>query len=644
MTQQIKFSPGEANVKNVLYIGEDLNYWENVKKTFEKSYSIHNFLYYHYETDRGIGYKQLFIKTYKFLPSIIYVDLSKDTVKLLKLIRLLVREVKFKNSAIVGLVDAKKGITEALSANCDFVHIKCGELHDVVYGPIRLVYPHVAKEPKFARAITEEKSEILYPARVGFMTSEFFHVETNAKLNQSTKYKFTTSISKKYLPSNNFSAEEILNPEGNYYNTRHVFKLKPDYFDKPDLLVKVEELKEKGKKFNVDVESIEEAEREYLNGLELAKKSFEKYVEDNREDGFEKNVRIMVCDEEYQILLQTEEDLSSSPYAYRLSSSFTADVEELKNFKPQIIALEFKEEVSDENEEEDETIDDVEASQTDNEESGEEPVKNKKDKWLKDIESEEKQKQEDKKRSINLDQVKLLVDKINCIEKYRPVIIVFNSLYSSENLQQFSGYNLFICNKDNINIETIAEMANIFKTKFEKTRESTLSLKFQEKRSSDPKKYKNLKISDLKEKRFYLSKRNPLSVGKIHHPITVIGLSESEVWFKCQDELTYGTFEIESPANLMMTLVFDRDTGGLITNINGENCYQGIFHCFDEDEKKEIRKKVNQIFFTDLINQRKIESMEYEKITKEALDKKLNELEEMKKLLEMAEIKKTSNG
>ena len=93
-----------------------------------------------------------------------------------------------------------------------------------------------------------------------------------------------------------------------------------------------------------------------------------------------------------------------------------------------------------------------------------------------------------------------------------------------------------------------------------------------------------------------------------------------------------------------MTLVFDRDTGGLITNINGENCYQGIFHCFDEDEKKEIRKKVNQIFFTDLINQRKIESMEYEKITKEALDKKLNELEEMKKLLETAEIKKTSNG
>ena len=62
----------------------------------------------------------------------------------------------------------------------------------------------------------------------------------------------------------------------------------------------------------------------------------------------------------------------------------------------------------------------------------------------------------------------------------------------------------------------------------------------------------------------------------------------------------------------MMTLVFDRDTGGLITNINGENCYQGIFTALMKMKKKEIRKKVNQIFFTDLINQRKIESMEYE--------------------------------
>ena len=87
-------------------------------------------------------------------------------------------------------------------------------------------------------------------------------------------------------------------------------------------------------------------------------------------------------------------------------------------------------------------------------------------------------------------------------------------------------------------------------------------------------------------KKILYFKENPLSVAKIHQPITVIGLTESEIWFKCNDVLSYGHFELEYPTNVMITLVFDKDTGGLITNINGENCYQGIFHCIDEDGKK----------------------------------------------------------
>ena len=179
-------------------------------------------------------------------------------------------------------------------------------------------------------------------------------------------------------------------------------------------------------------------------------------------------------------------------------------MEELKNFKPQIIALEFKDEVS--SEEEEEIIDVVDATEEESEQREEEPVKNKKDKWLKDIESEEKQKQEDKKRSINLDQVKLLVDKINCIEKYRPVIIVFNSLYSSENLQQFSGYNLFICNKDNINIETIAEMANILKQNSKKRESPLFRLNF--------KKSVHLILRNIKILKSQTSKKNGFTFQK----------------------------------------------------------------------------------------------------------------------------------
>ena len=84
---------------------------------------------------------------------------------------------------------------------------------------------------------------------------------------------------------------------------------------------------------------------EYENGIELGKKTFENYVMDNREDGFEKSIRIFVCDPDYQILEQTNDDLSSSPYAFRLSSGFSENFNEIKSLKPQIIAVEFIDEV-----------------------------------------------------------------------------------------------------------------------------------------------------------------------------------------------------------------------------------------------------------------------------------------------------------
>ena len=60
MSQVIKFSNNDGNVKNVLYIGDDSHYWDNIKKTFEKTYSLSNFLYYQYETDKTLSYKVFF--------------------------------------------------------------------------------------------------------------------------------------------------------------------------------------------------------------------------------------------------------------------------------------------------------------------------------------------------------------------------------------------------------------------------------------------------------------------------------------------------------------------------------------------------------------------------------------------------------
>ena len=644
MSQVIKFAENSSGMKNVLYIGDDSHYWENVKKTFEKTYSLNNFLYYQYETDKTISYKVFFQKAYKFLPSIIYIDLSKDTVRMLKLARLISREVKFRTTSIVGLVDGKRGIFEALAANCDYVHVKCGEFHDVVYGPIRLTFPLVAKEPQFARAITEEKEEVFYPARIGYMTKDYIHLESNAKLEEQREYLISSEVSKKDLPSKKFTLGELTSSAGHYYTTKYSYNIKPKYFDLPPLLQEVEDLKARGKKITVDQDSIDVFQKEYEEGIEIAKKSFEKYILNQREYGFEKQIRIFICDSTYSVLDQTDEDLSSTPYAFRLASSMTEDMDEIKTIKPNLLAIQFEEEVT---EEEEKKVEQQTTTPVSAEDSGEEvDTTNRKNKkqWIDNLAREEEKKVEEKKKSKNLQLVKKLKSVIGEVKDYKPVIIIFNSSYSSESIQQYTGYPLFICHREPVNLKVIEDMAILLQKKMKKDEQAELVHKLEITKAGNPNKNRLLRVKDIEEKKYFVSKRNKLSKMKIHLPITVVGLTESEIWFKCQDKLEYGHYELNFPSNVMITLVFDKDTGNLVTNLNGENCYQGVFHCYDEDDKKEIRKKVNQIFFTDLINQRKVESLEYEKVTKEALDKKLNELEEMKKLLEIAEIKKSSNG
>ena len=376
---------------------------------------------------------------------------------------------------------------------------------------------------------------------------------------------------------------------------------------------------------------------------------FDKFITERIEDGFDKKLRILISDDNYSVLDQTEDDLSSFPFAFRLTSGFDEDFNEISRIKPNIIAIQLGEDKVEE-EEVKSPIVVVEDSEEKEESEKEKSPENKKDvsknkkQWIENLEEEQKKEKEEKDKSKILNFIKSIVSYVKEIEDYAPVLIFFNSNYSSKNIQSFGGYELTICNKESINLKTICEMAEVLEKRMLKDLEDKLELKVKEMKSSDEVRYKKLRPSDVMEKRFYISKRSPLSEIKIQNEVTIIGLSESEIWFKCEEKLEFGKYEINIPENIMFTLVFDRDTGGLITNLNGENCYQGVFHCYLEDEKKEIRKKVNQIFFTDLINQRKLEEMEYEKVTKEALDKKLNELEELKRLLEMAEVKKSSSG
>ena len=277
----------DRGIRNVLYIGDDDHYWNSVKRGYETTYANRNFLYYHYRHTDGVSYKEIFHKMLKLKPHIIYVDLSKDMPHMLKLARMITRENIFKTSATNCLVNDREYIWEARNTGVDFVHIKCGEMHDVIFGSVRLVFPKIVVEPSFARALFESKKELFIPLRVGYYGSDHTHFESDVLLSKDKEYRVSTEIPKTSLPSKLYKLKEMTAKDGCYYNHRYSFDLTPVFYDKPQILVDSEKDKRRGKKSNVDAATIKAAWAEYEVEHEFAKKNFQKWVVENIEDDFE---------------------------------------------------------------------------------------------------------------------------------------------------------------------------------------------------------------------------------------------------------------------------------------------------------------------------------------------------------------------
>ena len=131
-----------------------------------------------------------------------------------------------------------------------------------------------------------------------------------------------------------------------------------------------------------------------------------------------------------------------------------------------------------------------------------------------------------------------------------------------------------------------------------------------------------------------------MSTARIKINIRLLALSESEIWFTTKEELNFGIYEIDTPTKVKFTLAPDVDSFAQYTLDKTGNIYHGLIHSFDENGKKLMRQEVNRIFFSDLTAERELESKEYAEMTKQALDKKLEELEKLKKLMELNEVKK----
>ncbi len=207
-----------------------------------------------------------------------------------------------------------------------------------------------------------------------------------------------------------------------------------------------------------------------------------------------------------------------------------------------------------------------------------------------------------------------LVQLMNAIKgKYQlpdeaPFMVIFNCQVKSQEFQQQFKYPHLMTTNSDLDVALLARMAEMFNKKLAKKVEATTAKKEE-------------------SNRVYLSKTNPASLTEIVTSITITKLSETDMIFQSSKELPVGlNLHLEAPVDMHVHVLPSKGQGKLPE-------YYGLIHGIGEEQKKELRRFVNLVFFRDHDAQLQAETDEFKKLN----DAKL--LEKQEKIKTELEVK-----
>jgi hypothetical protein len=155
-----------------------------------------------------------------------------------------------------------------------------------------------------------------------------------------------------------------------------------------------------------------------------------------------------------------------------------------------------------------------------------------------------------------------------------PFLVVFNSEADSKNLQETLGYPHIMATTNSLSVDVMVRMADIFDKKMA---QSVVMQK--------------TKIRGQNPKKVFLKKTNLASIAEVLLPITVVKLSETDMILQSETPLTVGmNLHLLNPVDMFVNIQPTK------TQSKSPE-YHGLIHCLGEDQKKELRKFVNSVFF-----------------------------------------------
>ncbi len=615
---------------NICYVGSDTGFFQNIIQRFKSNYAHINWQFPILKPNQMP--EKMFLALMDYQPKIVYIDFCEEKERALRLAELASIDPFFHEIPLVGFVEKKEDTLSCLGAGADFIYVKGGEFHDLVYAPMNIAFPKQVIKPKFATGKISQEVELIDDFRVGFITPTHIHVEGNFYLEEGTIVHFKNHIPKKNVPSENFEVQNR-SEQNLYYDFNYSYDLEFKYVDPPELTdekeddaAQIEDEAERVKALKQAKEDKRQRLAEYQESLKRAQKKHKEWVIHELDDTKkEKKTKLLIVDESMRAFTQIEEDtLSKTPYSVHFQTQLDEGFTDLDRQRPVILAYqmmgEYGPDVAEEFALAQERINAPEGTQH---QPHEDPDKEKLiQQMVEDIPVREKE---------EMSYVSLLVQLVKEMDNYAPIVVLFGCYFqSSKALQESFQYPMLVTHAENLTLDVCLNLAKIYETRQEEKLQKLVEDKVKAMKAQDPQKYRRLTATDFKEKKLFVKKSNPLSFGSIQTHVVLASINESEITFKSERALPIKTYRLKYPLDLSVHLVPIEEGKDFIED-KGIKLYRGIIHSISETDKKQLRQQVNEVFFEPLKEKREKEKAEFDelnaKVLKDKEEQKMSEEE-----------------
>jgi hypothetical protein len=568
---------------NIIYFGKDEVFLNSLQKgisTHENSEEISlTQMKFHDNEDDNLTTKLVHEMISKN-PDVIMIDFSYKTENMLMLARHLRMTLDAEKISFIGLLNqvgledktatkkngeqVKLEFLKASLTQIPIIHFKGVDIQHLLFDAL-----YMKDEDKSFRMTTAKfktpplEIKAKYFSTITHFLPKHLILETSLKLAKGARIQiqsnFQNLLDRKFVEVED-SCTQLLQTK---YNNRYRLSLnfQPPAKESEEDPQEGEETKKEERLPEVDTEA-----------LELFVKTLDR-------KGADKNVKLLLVQEGLDVLRQLTESLSSLPYLIRYQTGFRRNMKIVRNFRPNLIAVEMSEQ----------------KAQT----------------------GEEENKEENDSRAINYSAIGTLISEITSIDGYKPIIKLFNSTVAVERIREELGYPFIISSTEEMSLQLLLDMLEIYSKK-----QSNV-----EKDSNDP-------MIKSGESAYNIYALNPVSGIKFGLLVEMTSITEHEITFLCP-------FELPVRAVLVVTVdgvkfyVTVLNPPEQLENVKGKNHYFGVINGITTMETQELRQVINNLF---LMEKRKKEEEEREKFhaaNRDAAAKKANAETEAKEEAEL---------